>query len=121
MTKTISNQEKVFTTHKEVVEHVWSLPRDFANRDNRNIIFYIDTKLYKKYSEYSKTSNPEMVKFCIDFNLSLGYVLHKNKHPVTMNYYNSDSELESESESEDNENESDITPLLMSFNNWSEC
>ena len=70
MTKTISKQEKVFTTHEEVVDHVWSLPRDFSNKDNRNIVFYIDTNLYRKYAQHSKNSNKDMVKFCIDFNKS---------------------------------------------------
>ena len=96
-----------FTKHEDVVQYIWSIDRAMLNH-----IFYIDTQLYRKYSRYSKNSVPELVKFCDDYNLSLGYVLHENKHPVTMNYYNSASDCEDSSDDEFENIDEDLVPLL---------
>ena len=97
-----------FTTHDDVVEYIWSIDKTMLNH-----IFHISTSLYKQYSKYSKKSIPELVTFCKEYHLSLGYVLYENRHPVTMNYYNSDSEIESE----DDEicDHVDNTPLLSDY------
>ena len=103
---------QVYTKHEDVVEYLWSIDRSILNH-----IFYIDSNLYKKYSKYSKNKNPEMIQFCKDYNLSLGYVLHKNKHPVTINYYSSESESESDIEED---SDCDTRPLLVKYEEWSD-
>ena len=92
----------------ELVNHIWSV-----NRNENNLKFYVNTYIYRQL-----TRCPTYMKLCIDFNLSVGYRLHSNVHPITMNYYNPDSDNEfiSDSEDEDAVNDSDIMPLLKQQN-----
>ena len=114
-------ENTTFTTHKQVVEYIWSIDKTLQNH-----IFYINTDLYRKYSSHSN-GIPELIKFCKDYNLSLGYVLHKNRHPVKMNYYNPDSDdeyidLEDDFEYIEDDFEyidDDTTPLLNGYKTWS--
>ena len=107
--------DTTFTTHEEVIEYIWSIDKTMQNH-----IFYIDSTLHRQYSRYSKKSKPEFVKFCTEYNLSLGYVLHENKHPVIMNYYDANSDIESDECCEGDEggdtNIGDNVPLLSNYN-----
>lgn len=98
---TMSNN--TFTTHEEVIDYIWSIDKNIQNHT-----FYINTKLYRLYANREL---PQFVKFCSDYNLSVGYTLHTNRHPVIMNYYNPDSERESDYDDE-SDDESDTAPLI---------
>ena len=101
-----------FTTHEQVVEYIWSIDKSQTNH-----VFHINSALYKQYSVYSNKHIPDYVTFCREYNLSLGYELHTNRHPVILNYYNSDSEYEEEdgddtTTGETDDIEDDTAPLL---------